>query len=83
VLGSDVDAILANVITSVADNENLGSGNKTESLVSVGVTEGNDGGHTRGRCGGKTLSRGVYELSTLRVTGYNDLGRRAPGGSLH
>lgn len=42
VLGSDDDAIVANVVALVADDEGLGHSNQTEGLVAVGVTESNN-----------------------------------------
>jgi hypothetical protein len=42
VLGGDDDTIFADVVTCVADDEDLGRRNDAERLVSVSVTESND-----------------------------------------
>jgi hypothetical protein len=42
VLWSNNDTVVANVVTSVANNEDLGSGNKAESLVAVCISEGDN-----------------------------------------
>lgn len=42
VLSSDDNAVVADVVALVADDENLGGCNTAERLVAVGIAKGND-----------------------------------------
>jgi hypothetical protein len=98
VRSGDDDAIVADVVTVVADDKNLRRSNDTERLVSVSVTESNNFdtlaktssiryraltcADSSGVCGRKPLCSSVHELSTLAITRHHNLGRRAARGSL-
>lgn len=67
VLGSDNDAVVANVVALVADDESLGGGNNAKRLVAVRIAECHNGGDARSLGGTEALGSGVDELGALRV----------------
>ena len=48
VLGGDDNTVVADVITLMADDENLVCGNRAKGLVTVGIAECYNSGDTRG-----------------------------------
>ena len=73
-LGGDDDAVVADVVTVMADDEDLGGGNGSERLVAVGIAECYNGRDARGSRSSESLGSRVNQLSTLRVARDNDLG---------
>jgi len=51
VLRGDDDTIVADVVTSMANNENLASSNRAKGLITVSIAECYNGGDTRGSGG--------------------------------
>jgi hypothetical protein len=58
VCGSDDDSVVTDVVTVVANDLDLGCGNHTESLVTVGVAKGNDCSRLAHVLRGSKLRRG-------------------------
>lgn len=97
-LGSDNDAVVADVVTSVADDENLGGSDTAEGLVTVGIAKCDNcmqsaravragdvqlTGTDSGRsCGSESLCCSVHKLSTLAVARNHDFSGWASGDGL-
>lgn len=76
-LGGDDNAVVADVVTLMADDEDLGGGDWSKTLVAVGIAECYNGRDASGSGSSESLGSGVNQLSTLRVASNNDLGGRA------